>query len=834
MVGAGYIIRPSTSEFTSPIVLVHKKDGSRRLCVDYRRLNKVIVRDHFPIPLIEDIIGELHSAKVFTTLDLENGFFHVPVDEESVKYTAFVTPFGEFEFLKTPFGLSTSPTVFQRFINDVFRDLIRDKIVVIYIDDLLILAENEEEGLRRLKLVLDVAAKNGLRIKWRKCQFLQPIIEYLGYEVNEGEIRPTPGKTEAVMKFPEPRCYREVQQFLGLTGYFRKFVEGYSVIAKPLTDLLKKDAIFVFGPEQRAAMETLKSALCSRPALSLYHPNALTELHTDASRVGFGAILLQKLPGELTFHPVYFYSKKTSPAEANYPSYELEVLAIVAALKKFRVYLLGIPFKIVTDCAAFKMTMEKKEIAPRIAGWALLLQEFEYILEHRPGTKMRHVDALSRNPTVLLLQANVIEMNKARQRNDEKLGAIIKALDVGSYGDFFTDHGILYKNCNGGKLLVIPSGMHNTVIRSVHEQGHFGPKKMSELIMREYWIDGLATKLEKHVASCIPCILASRKMGKKEGFLHPIPKDEVPLSTYHIDHLGPLTASGKQYRYILSIIDAFSKYVWLYPVKTTTTDEVLKKMEVQKCIFGNPKRIISDRGSAFTSTAFENYCAEEGIEHLLITTGVPRGNGQVERIHGVVVPALAKLSIDNPELWYRRVGDLQRFLNNSLQRSTGRTPFEVLFGTKMRSPEDVKLAETVEQEWIELFEEAREQCRIDARNNIERAQQGMKKQFDRHRKDTIGYEVGDLVAISRTQFGSHLKIAPKFFGPYRVTKKKRNERYDVEKIGVHEGPNRTSTCAEFMKRFVPLDGEDDITDDEVPDEDGPSPSGPDGGQVGRL
>lgn len=356
--------------------------------------------------------------------------------------------------------------------------------------------------------------------------------------------------------------------------------------------------------------------------------------------------------------------------------------------------------------------------------------------------------------------------------------------------------------------------MHNSVIRQIHEQGHFASKKMSELIMREYWIDDLSAKLDRFTQSCVSCILASRKAGKKEGLLYPIPKDEIPLTTYHIDHLGPLTASSKQYRYIFTVMDSFSKFVWIYPVKSTTADEVIKKLDLQKSVFGSPKRIISDRGSAFTSTAFDLYCESEGIEHLLITTGVPRGNGQVERIHGVIVPALAKLAIDNPESWYKYVTDLQRFLNNTLQRSIGRTPFEILFGAKMRTREDVKLAETIEQEWIKLFEESRDKIREDARQSIQQTQEKMKKQFDKHRKNANEYDVGDLVAINRTQFGTHLKIAKKFLGPYRVINKKRNDRYDVEKVGNHEGPNRTSTCAEFMKRFIPLE-EDSENDEEV-------------------
>lgn len=838
------IIQSSTSEFSSPIVLAHKKDGSRRLCVDYRRLNKVLVRDHFPLPLIEDILDDLHDARVFSTLDLENGFFHVPVDESSRKYTSFVTPFGQYEFLATPFGLSTSPTVFQRYINDVFRDLIEKKVVVVYIDDLLIPAKDEQEALEKLSTVLAVAEQHGLKIKWSKCQFLMRKIEYLGYQVEEGTIKPTENKTAAVKNFPDPKSFKEIQRFLGLTGYFRKFIQNYSAIAKPLTDLLKNDAVFVFGPEQKRAVEQLKEALTSRPTLALYHPQAETELHTDASKIGYGAILLQKSVADDKFHPIYYYSRKTLPAEANYPSYELEVLAIISALKKFRVYLLGVSFKIVTDCSAFKMTMEKKDIAPRIAGWALLLEEYNYTLEHRPGVRMKHVDALSRSPAVYLLQSNVIEQVKANQRNDQRLQAVMKILENGDYDDYSLDHGVLYKHYAGGKLLVVPGAMQNSVIRQIHEQGHFKAKKMKELIQREYWIEGLEAKLERFIENCIPCILAARKAGKKEGLLHPIPKDDLPLSTYHVDHLGPLTASKKNYRYLFTIVDAFTKFVWIYPVKSTTAEEVLQKLEVQKVCFGNPVRIISDRGAAFTSAMFQEYCEREGIQHLLTTTGVPRGNGQVERVHGIIVPALAKLSIENPENWYRHVGCLQRYLNNSYQRSIDRSPFQLLFGVKMRCPEDVRLSEVVSQECVQLFDEERENERAEARLKISEEQRNTKRQFDRKRRGAKVYEVGDLVAISRTQFGSHLKIAKRFLGPYRVTKQKRNDRYDVEKVGLHEGPNRTSTCAEYMKRFVP--GDDDecieetakvpIVDIEASEDavDLAASSGSDDGQGGRM
>jgi len=221
------MVRASTSDFASAIVLVKKKDGSHRLCVDYRMLNKKIIRDRYPLPLIEDQFDQLQSAKVFSTLDLKNGFFHVRVDEASIKYTSYIVPDGQYEFLRVPFGLCNSPSVFQRFVNVIFRDLMRQKLVLIYMDDLIVLSENEDDGFKNLELVLEVASRAGLDINWKKCHFLRKRVEFLGHIIENGKIRPSEQKIKAVSCFPEPRSVRQVQAFLGLSGYFRKFIPKY-------------------------------------------------------------------------------------------------------------------------------------------------------------------------------------------------------------------------------------------------------------------------------------------------------------------------------------------------------------------------------------------------------------------------------------------------------------------------------------------------------------------------------------------------------------------------------------------------------------------------------
>ncbi|XP_046599255.1 uncharacterized protein LOC124295072 [Neodiprion lecontei] len=438
------VIQPSKSKYSSPVVIVQKKNNEYRVCVDYRQLNKKIARDRFPMPLIDDRIDALADARVFSVLDLKNGFFHVPVTLESRKYTSFVTPDGQYKFVKTPFGLCKSPTFFLRFIDEVFRDLIRRNIVCTYFDDLIVPSKDEDEALANLKETLKVAAEKRLSINWKKCAFLKRRVDYLGHIIAGGTVGPSPSKVKAVKSFPKPTSKKAVQNFLCLTGYFRKFVRDHSKIAKPLSELLKINQRFRFGAEKEEAFERLKQLLLSEPILRIYRPDATTELHTDASKEGYGAALLQKGEEDDHFYVVYFTSRKTSDAEKKRHSYELEALAVIHAVKKFRVYLLGIKFKLVTDCSALQKTLSKIDISPKVARSALMLEEFEYEVEHRVGTRLKHVDALSRYP-VMTVQDRITPVIRKEQDNEERLHVIKKVLETEPYEDYSCENGILMK-----------------------------------------------------------------------------------------------------------------------------------------------------------------------------------------------------------------------------------------------------------------------------------------------------------------------------------------------------------------------------------------------------
>lgn len=794
------IIRPSHSEYASPLVLVKKKDGSTRVCIDYRKVNQKMVKDEYPLPVIEDHIDKLCKARVFSTLDLKNGFFHLPIEEESIKYTAFVTssPEGQYEFLRAPFGLSICPKYFMRYINIIFRDLIARGIVLIFIDDVIILAEDEHQALARLKEVLRVASDNGLEINWKKTQLLQRSVEYLGHVVSNGSVRPSPDKTEAVRKFPTPRNLKEVHSFIGLTSYFRKFIPNYALIARPLSDMLKKGD-FHFSEEQRLAFEELKEKLCCDPVLKIFDPQMETELHADACKYGYAAILMQKDPNDGSLHPVHYMSRKTNEAQQNCSSYELEALAVVEGVKKFRKYLIGIPFKIITDCEAFQKTLMKKDVSAKVARWVMFLQDFEYTIVHRKGDKMQHVDSLSRN--VLFVNTELHARIKKAQEEDEELKILREILQEKTYKDYYLENGIVYRGLE--KKLVLPELMDLEIIRRTHGVGHFGKKKIKDIIEKDYYIKGLDSKIEKVISSCVPCILASRKLGKKEGFLNPIDKGDLPLETLHCDHLGPFDTTKKMYNYILTVIDAYTKFVWIYPVKSLTSKETVEKLKLHQKDFGNPSRIITDRGTAFTGAEFQEYCQEEDIQHIKIATGIPRGNGQVERMNQIIISVLSKMCIEEPAHWYKYVSKLQRIINSSYQRSIGTSPFELMTGTKIKQKEDIKIVELLEEENRKDFIEKREQLRKEAKAQILKIQEENRGTFNKRRKGAHIYKEGDLVAIQRTQFGNALKLKQKFFGPYKVLKEIGRDRYEVEKIdNGKEGPKKTTTGVDFMKRWL--------------------------------
>lgn len=349
---------------------------------------------------------------------------------------------------------------------------------------------------------------------------------------------------------------------------------------------------------------------------------------------------------------------------------------------------------------------------------------------------MRHVDALSRNAVMVInVDSELSSRLEKAQQTDDHILVILEILKTKPYKNFKIINKVLFKEESGLDLLVVPKLMEKEIIVKMHEIGHFGTTKTMYRIKQSYYISHLEYKVKMIITNCIKCILFNKKLGLQEGYLHCIEKGNLPLVKLHLDHLGPMDATSKMYKHIFAYVDGFSKFVWLFPTKSTGADEVITKLMNWEKVFGNPKVIVTDKGAAYTSNSFSNYCKERGIEHVENTTGVPRGNGQIERVNRTIIPILSKLSSDDPPKWYKYVDKVQQAINSSVHRSTKTSPFEILFGVKMRCGGiDQNITELLEQQLVEDFNMDRDRLRQSAKEQIEKVQDEYKKTFDKRRR----------------------------------------------------------------------------------------------------
>lgn len=824
------IIQNSNSAYASPALLVDKASGAKRLCIDYRQLNKITVKEKYPMPMIEDLIDRLQGCKFYTSLDLKSGYHQISIKSEDVHKTAFITSDGHFEFLRMPFGLCNGPAVFQRLMNTVLGNL-RFGRVICYMDDILIATKTIEENIICLENVLDIFVENGLTINLDKCSFFKDQITFLGYDISEKGISPSCRKLEAISKYPCPKSIHQLRQFLGLINYFRKFIKNCALLCKPLTSLLKKGAVWQWGPQQDQAVAQVKVALIENAVLSVFDPKLPINLYTDASRDGIGCILTQlTASGE---RPVYFYSRQTSDDEKKYHSFELELLAIVSALQKFRHYLLGVNFKITTDCNAVRHALNKKEIVPRISRWVLFTQDFTFEIVHRAGSQMQHVDALSRNPIVRNTSnaSNEVESINtitegdwllAVQLQDSKINNIREILQSGeaeSNKDIFNTYELLgnkvYRRTEFGRRWLVPTKCIWYVIRANHDDvGHFAVDKTIERIKSKYWFPRLKKTVSKYIKNCLNCIYFKNIHGKKPGRLYPIPKYARPFHTLHIDHLGPFVKTAQQNSYLLVIVDSFTKFVFISAVKNTKSKLVTNELNKIFKVFGNPKRLICDAGSAFTSKLFTSYCDNRNIRLHIIATAVPRSNGQVERYNQTILEALRSMSADTDNnKWDQHITSIQQGINSTINKTTSAVPSEVFFGFRIRMDNDA-ITDDNNEHSIDVTA-LRNEVDAHIKANAER----QKASFDSKRKEAHIYKVGDLVVLkipSHTNDGQSTKLLPLYKGPFQVTNVLGNDRYQVADM---RGAERSSkkydgiACVENMKPWIRVTETPDVVEE---------------------
>lgn len=586
------VVKPSRSPWASPVVLVRKKDGTMRFCVDYRKLNTITKKDVYPLPRIDDALDQLSAMKYFSTLDLASGYWQVKMGEESREKTAFTTPGRLFEFIVMPFGLCNAPATFQRLMESILEGLI-GKACMVYLDDILVFGQTLDEHLENLVKVFERLKKAGLRLKPKKCHFLQPQVEYLGYVVSAEGVSADPKKVQAIWEYAIPGNVKSLKTFLGLASYYRRFIPNFARIAHPLHSLTRKEASYVWDAHCQEAFDCLKQHLTNSPVLAF--PNFREEfiLETDASLQGLGAVLSQEQP-DGNQRPISYGSRSLQPHEQNYGITELEALGVVWAVKHFRPYIYGHHCRVITDHQALKSLLNTPQPSGKLARWGMAIQELDLTIQYRPGTKNQKADALSRFPLEVKTDGPLSERCSdvvvgvtrpsetshdstlgSQQKDDPTLKPIIQFLEdgtlpedvnearklVASQSQFSLIDDVLYHTEPDGTLRIIPpSNRRKELWRQLHSGkcgGHLKDAKMYGQLKRHYWWPKMRRDVTDWCRGCLTC--ATRNVGRHiQVPLTPIPVGG-PFDRVGVDVIKyPKSSKGNQYAVVF--VDYLTKW----------------------------------------------------------------------------------------------------------------------------------------------------------------------------------------------------------------------------------------------------------------------------------
>ncbi|WVZ69878.1 LOW QUALITY PROTEIN: hypothetical protein U9M48_018599 [Paspalum notatum var. saurae] len=711
------VIQPSSSPFCSLVLLVKKKDHSWRFCVDYRHLNALTVKTKYPVSIIDELLDELGQASWFSSLDLRAGYHQVLLKPGEEFKTTFQTHSGHYEFRVMAFGLSGAPATFQYAMNTNLHSLLR-KCVLVFFDDILIYSNSLQEHLSHLRLVLELLHRDQWKVKFSKCSFLQNKIAYLGHVISQGGVSTDPAKIEAISFWPTPTHVKELRSFLGVLS---KVCEAFCIISRPLYDLLKKHALYIWTSDHDVAFQTLKQALSSAPVLQLPDFTKSFCLETDASGTGVGALLIQE------GHPIAFISKALSSKNQGLSTYEKEYLAILLAIEQWRCYLQHGEFSLAHLSEQRLHTIWQQKVFTKLLG-------LQYRIVYKKGIENGVADALSRRahiPAVCnaLSVASPVWLQSVLQSytNDADAQSKLARLAIDSEA---VPHFSLH---NG--LLKYKSRIWHNIIQALHSSelgGHSGaPVTLRKLKQLFAW-RGMTTSVHEFVTACLICQQAKLDRSKYSGLLQPLP---VPPSAWHtisIDFVEGLPKSHHA-NCILVVVDLFTKYSHFIPLLA-------------------------------------------GVSLHMSTTYHPQSDRQIERVNQCLETYLRCFVHTCPKRWVDWLPTAEFWYNSSLHSAIGTSPFEALYG---HSPRHFGVEPIHPVAVGSLSEWLQERALMTAvlKQHLHRAKQRMKKQADKGRSER-SFEVGDQVFLklqpyiqSSLAFRSNQKLAFKFFGPFEILAK---------------------------------------------------------------
>ncbi|KAI3797676.1 hypothetical protein L1987_32938 [Smallanthus sonchifolius] len=778
-------IRPSHSPWGAPVLFVKKKDGSFRMCIDYRELNKLTIKNRYPLPRIDDLFNQLQGSTYFSKIDLRSGYHQLRVQEEDIPKTAFRTRYGHYEFMVMPFGLTNAPAVFMDLMNRMCKPYL-DKFVIVFIDDILIYSKTKEDHEQHLRLILDLLKTEQLYAKFSKCDFWLKEVQFLGHVVNEKGIHVDPAKIEAVKNWKAPKNPTEVRSFLGLAGYYRRFISNFSKIAVPLTALTQKGKPYEWGPKQEEAFQILKRKLCNAPILTLPEGEDDLVVYCDASNQGLGCVLMQR--GKV----IAYASRQLKIHEKNYTTHDLELGAVIFALKIWRHYLYGTKCVVFTDHKSLQHIFNQKELNMRQRRWVELLNDYDCEIRYHPGKANVVADALSRKEHVMLqsvkIHSDIQVRILAAKHVSVTEGNMYMEMSCGAEFQLETKtNGLLYFL----DRIWVPDrdDLRAFIMTEAHKSRysiHPGADKMYQNLRSQYWWPGMKKDIALFVAKCLTCSKVKAEHQRPSGLLE---QPEIPLWKWEnlaMDFITKLPRTSSGYDSIWVIIDRLTKSAHFLPIREDYKVEKLARIYIDEIVsrHGVPLNIISDRDARFTSRFWQSLQKALGTRLDLSTAYHPQTDGQTERTIQTLEDMLRACVIDFGGNWDSHLTLIEFSYNNSYHTSIDMAPFEALYGRKCRSPICWNEIGEAQITGPELIQETSDKI-IQIRDNIRVARSRQKSYADKRRKP-LEFQVGDLVLLKVSpwkgviHFGKKGKLAPRYVGPFKILERFGKVAYKLE------------------------------------------------------
>lgn len=777
------VVEPSYSEWCSPILLVKKPNGENRLCLDSRQLNKVTKRDTYPLPRVATILDNLNNAKFLSTIDLKSAFWQISLEESSKEKTAFAVPGrGLFQFKVMPFGLVNASQTQQRLMDILFQP--HEGKVWTYLDDIIICSESFEEHIRLLKMVTETLKKANLTINVDKCKFARSSLKYLGYIVDKEGLRTDPEKVSAILNFPRPKNFTELKRFIGLASWYRRFVKNFSLVAAPLHNLTKgkKKKQLDWSSEAEQAFITLKTLLTTTPVMACPNYTLPFTIQCDASNEGIGSVLCQKVDGHE--RAIAFLSRKLTDIEKRYSTSERELLSVVYAVEKFRPYVDGTHFTIITDHSALQWLHKMKDPHGRLARWAMKLQQFSFDIIHKPGKSLVVPDALSR----AVWEVNILEISE--EHMDEFYYNKIKELQNAKVPDpeWSIRNGLLYRKLDLKQYpdrhyiwkLYIPEALRPEILRVSHDNprsGHLGIRKTLYRIKKDYYWPKISEDVKNYVRNCEVC--AKHKVSQDLPFGKMGQNREVsrPWQLISLDLMGPFPKSKRGNTMLLVITCLFSKLNLLFPLRTAKADKVSEILEDQILLYGSPLAVICDNGKQFNCKIFKELAAKYNYKIWFTPNYHPQSNPteRVNRVIGTMISAFINGKKHNE--WDLHIKEVGHAIRTAVHDTTGYTPSYLFFGRETGIP-DIELPKSAEvsingnQDMAVNLDEFMDQLNKrneiyhEVQTKIKQAHETSTKVYNLRRRQA-DFKVGDTVwrktkHLSNADNKFMAKLAPKF------------------------------------------------------------------------